>query len=149
MDILSAQLALPGELGSAPTVGVSAPSVTSPADPTAIQRFGDALAAGPAPASSVSPVGTSTAVNGVLPAQDVNRVGGTLGDSILKGLQNVSEDFRKSWASVNATLDGKVDSVSDLLKLQMGMAQVSLQFELIGKGVSRATQNIDQLVKLQ
>jgi type III secretion protein I len=33
--------------------------------------------------------------------------------------------------------------------LQLGITQVSIQYDLVGKIISRSTQNIDQLVKLQ
>ncbi len=149
MDILLAQLVPPTSLANTPSAGLSPSSIAAPADPVAVQRFGDSLAAAPVPAGSIPSVGATPDSGAVLRTQDAPRIPGTLGDNILKGLQNVSEDFRKSWSNVNATLDGKVDTISELLKLQMSMAQMSLQFELVGKGVSRATQNIDQLVKLQ
>jgi type III secretion system YscI/HrpB-like protein len=31
----------------------------------------------------------------------------------------------------------------------MGLMQISVQHELVAKGISRSTQNLDQLVKIQ
>lgn len=76
--------------------------------------------------------------------------GGTLGDRVLSGLQNVSTDLQKTWHSVETALNQPGElGVRDLLKLQFGLATMSVQYELIGKVVSRSTQDIDQLVKLQ
>ena len=74
----------------------------------------------------------------------------TMGDNILKGLQGMASEFKQSMANVSASLDpGTNMSVSDLFKVQMGLMQMSVQYELIGKGISRSTQNLDQLVKIQ
>jgi type III secretion protein I len=76
----------------------------------------------------------------------------TMGDSILNGLQNMSSQFKQQITQIEAGLDsmgsGKA-SISDLLRLQAGMLQVSVQYELIGKVVSKSTQNLDSLLKLQ
>ena len=40
-------------------------------------------------------------------------------------------------------------NVAELLKVQVALMQISVQYELIGKAVSRSTQNLDQLVKVQ
>ena len=74
----------------------------------------------------------------------------SLGDNILKGLQGMASEFKQSMTNVSASLDrGTNMSVSDLFKVQMGLMQMSVQYELIGKGISRSTQNLDQLVKIQ
>lgn len=74
----------------------------------------------------------------------------TLGETVLRGMQNVSTDLQQSWSKVGQVLDGNSSlSVSDLLKVQMGLIQTSVQFEFMGKVVGRSTQNLDQLVKLQ
>ena len=39
--------------------------------------------------------------------------------------------------------------MQDLLKLQLQLVQVSVQYDLVGKAVSRSTQNFDQLVRIQ
>lgn len=74
----------------------------------------------------------------------------TMGDSILSGMQGLSAEFQQSWTTVNAALQsGSEMSTTDMLRMQMGLVQMTIQHEFIGKTVSRATQNLDQLVKLQ
>lgn len=74
----------------------------------------------------------------------------SLGDRILNGLSGLSSDFTQSWKNVNAVLEnGASVSTSDMLKLQMGLTQLSIQYDLVGKAISRSTQNIEQLVKMQ
>lgn len=74
----------------------------------------------------------------------------SMGERILTGMQGVSSDFQAAWKSVAATLDGNPTiGMQDMLKLQMQLVQVSVQYDLVGKAVTRSTQNIDQLVRLQ
>lgn len=74
----------------------------------------------------------------------------SLGDRILGGLSSASSDFQTSLKTVSSLLEGSnVMSTTDLLKLQLNLVQVSIQYDLIGKAISRSTQNIDQMVKIQ
>ena len=70
---------------------------------------------------------------------------------VLNGMQNVSNDFRESWARAAATLgpDGATMDMQQLLRLQLHLAQASVQYDLVGKAISRSTQNFDQLVRVQ
>jgi type III secretion protein I len=43
---------------------------------------------------------------------------------------------------------GAQPAISDMLRLQTELLQVSVQYELVGKAVSRSTQNIDTLVRM-
>ncbi|MCF8161246.1 MAG: type III secretion system inner rod subunit SctI [Polaromonas sp.] len=139
MDITAASLAVKlttSEIGAA-----SAP-VLAP-DPLASAQFAQMMAA---PPPIADPAGTA-ANAGVRAVAPENR---TMGDNILSGLQGLSSDFQQSVKTVSAVLtDGANLSSADLLKVQVGLMQISVQYELIGKAVSRSTQNIDQLVKVQ
>jgi type III secretion protein I len=65
-------------------------------------------------------------------------------------MQGLSSEFQQSWKTVNAVLDGGAAMTTyDMLKLQMGLTQMSIQYDLVGKAISRSTQNLDQLVKMQ
>ncbi len=110
------------------------------ADPSATTRFSEIMNAQPTPLAE--------AIDQAYPTLPVeNR---TLGDSILAGMQNLSTEFQQSWKTVNAALDaGSTMTMSDMLKLQMGLTQMSIQYDLVGKAIARSTQNLDQLVKLQ
>lgn len=74
----------------------------------------------------------------------------TLGESILEGMNHLSHEFDETRRAVRATLDpGAKISFNDALRLQLTLAELSIQNELVGKAISRSTQNIDQLVKMQ
>lgn len=98
-----------------------------------------------APATA-DPMPATPAVSGVATTE-----GRTLGDNILGGLQRLSNDLQQSWANVGDALShmGAQPSVHDMLAVQMHLSTMSVQYELVSKAVSRSTQNIDQLVKLQ
>lgn len=74
----------------------------------------------------------------------------TLGGQILSGLRGVATDFSDKWKDVAHSLDGMggQPAVSDMLRLQTELLQVSVQYELVGKAVSRSTQNVDTLVRM-
>lgn len=116
-----------------------APTTLS-ADPLTTARFAEVMGVAPAVPESPSPA----VVQAALSAPQ------SLGENILSGMQNLSSDFQQSWKTVNAALDSNnMMTTQDMLKLQMGLTQVSIQYELVGKAISRSTQNLDQLVKLQ
>jgi type III secretion protein I len=125
---------------------LAAPASASPAvplapDDLASARFNEVMNANPTPVTQ--------AIGEAFPAA-VTTERKSLGDAILSGMQNLSADFRQSWQTVNAALDGgNLMTMSEMLKLQMGLVQVSLQYDMVGKAISRTTQNIDQLVKMQ
>jgi type III secretion protein I len=77
--------------------------------------------------------------------------GNTPGDSILEGMKGLGSDFRESWSALRTALEGPMDkmTITDMLRLQLQMVQISVQVELVGKAISKATSNIDQLSKLQ
>jgi type III secretion system YscI/HrpB-like protein len=111
---------------------------------SAATRFSDLLSAGATNLDrSVTPVqGTS----GALPIEKP-----TLGDSILHRLGVVGDNYRSSVAeAVQAfSLPAEKLGLSGLLRIQMSMAQVSLNIELISKGIAKAAQHVDSLTKLQ
>ena len=76
---------------------------------------------------------------------------GSVGDRILAGMQGVSAEFQTAWKSVSASLEANAPAMSmqDLLKLQLQLVQVSVQYDMVGKAVSKSTQNFDQLVRMQ
>lgn len=49
---------------------------------------------------------------------------------------------------LNSTASASLN-IQDMLKLQMQLVQTSFQYELVGKAISRSTQNLDQLVRIQ
>lgn len=99
-------------------------------------------------ASVVTSMSQTQAYPPVLPvASDPNA---SIGDRILSGMQGLSSDVQQSWATVKNALDSSSSmTTSDMLKLQMGLTQMSIQYDLVGKAISRSTQNLDQLLKMQ
>jgi len=136
MDVTIIPVALQPSLGVddlAPTPGA--------ADAGAVARFSELMTVpdaadgvdAPAAVEAAAPTGTAT-----------------LGDNILGGLQHLSTELQQTWSSVGSALNGAgALGMQDLLKMQLGLSQMSVQYELVGKAVSRSTQNLDQLVKLQ
>lgn len=74
-----------------------------------------------------------------------------LGDVLLKRLDVIGNNFTKNIQRTHKLLDNLPSElrVQDLLKLQLEMASISLEVELVGKGVQKAVQHVDQLTKLQ
>ncbi len=74
----------------------------------------------------------------------------TLGNQILSGLRTTAADFSQKWQNIAVGLDKTVTqpNIADMLRLQSELMQVSVQYELVGKAVSRTTQNIDAMVKM-
>ena len=116
----------------------------APADPLATAQFAQMMGAQAPATEPPQPVVIDSAAV-LLPAE--NR---TMGDNILTGMESMSSEYRQAMTKVNAALDSSGDmTISDMLRLQMGLMQISVQHELVAKGISRSTQNLDQLVKIQ
>ena len=139
MDITGTSLAV--KLLTTQTGAAAAPVLA--ADPLATAQFAQMMSP-PPPVADPAAAGSDALVRAVAPE---NR---TMGDNILSGMQGLSTDFQKSVKTVSTVLtEGGNMNVTDLLKVQVSMMQISVQYELVGKAVSRATQNLDQLVKVQ
>lgn len=113
-------------------------------DAAAAQRFAELMQA---PATEPTALAAAPAVAG----QTDVAASGSVGDKILNGMQSVSNDFRETWSRVSDTLrhDSREMSMQDILGLQMHLVQAAVQYEMLGKAVSRSTQNFDQLVRVQ
>lgn len=75
----------------------------------------------------------------------------TLGDAILSRLDAVGADYKQNVARAYAALEKspRENTVEELLKMQLDISVVSLEVEVVGKGVQKAVQHIDTLSKLQ
>jgi len=113
-----------------------------PADAGAVSRFNAAMDAPEAATAAAGP----DAVQAASPAAT-----GTIGDKVLGGLQNMSTEFQQTWDSYGRRLKtaGADIRPTDLLMMQMDVSAMSITHEMTGKLVSKATQNIEQLVKMQ
>ena len=117
----------------------AAPSLRDQALGSDVARFAAAMQI---PAESVV-----RAADTVLPASETTK--NTLGDAILTGLQSASDDLGQRFSQAQTMLTGPDLSVADAMRLQLSIMQASMQYELINKGVSKMTQNIDQVLKTQ
>lgn len=129
-----------------------APATQALTAPTASMAAPDSLAAARFGAIMGQPTPVAEAVQAALaPATAAGTTPGSMGERILSGMNNVSSDFQSAWKSVSTVLDAsdKNMNMQDLLKLQLQLVQVSVQYDLVGKAVSRSTQNLDQLLRLQ
>lgn len=116
------------------------PSVAMP-DALATARFNALMQTPLPPSASISNPPAPTASEGAI-----------VGERILQGLQSVSSELQSTWKSVQTGLDSAATtamSMQELLRLQLQLVQVSVQYDFVGKAVSRSTQNLDQLVRVQ
>jgi len=75
----------------------------------------------------------------------------TMGAQILQSLQSTAGEFSQKWQNISTRFDqvNELPTVVDMLRLQTDLLQVAVQYELVGKGVARTTQNVDSIVKMQ
>ncbi len=73
-----------------------------------------------------------------------------LGDEFLDALGEVKMQVSERSHNITETIANlEVISPAQLLQLQLDLAQVTLQQELISKGVTKSTQNIETVIKAQ
>lgn len=143
MDILAASIAT---VASPPIAAATVPTLGNP-DALAAARFAAIMA--PPPEATPMAVGTAVAPT-VTESVPTTGVPTSLGDRILSGMNGVSSDLQGAWKNIAATLNtDRPLNTQDMLKMQMHLSQVSVQYDLVGKAISRSTQNIDQLVRVQ
>ena len=73
----------------------------------------------------------------------------TLGDAILDGLRSSSNEIARNWQTATDVLKKPDPSIADMLRLQMMFAQSTVQYELLGKTISKTAQNIDHVLRTQ
>jgi type III secretion protein I len=119
-------------------------------DARAVARFEEIMQA--APAAVAGPDAMAHAAPAVAVAAPGSAPGGpqSIGERILTGLNGLSGDLQHAWNGVSTALDaGSTMTTAELLKMQMSLTQISIRYELVNKAVTRSTQNVDQLVKIQ
>ncbi len=110
---------------------------TERAMPADIARFNAVLSA-PA-AAQASPQGQGAAV--APPA--------TPGDAILQSLQRRADAIQKDWTMARDLLSQGPISTTHLMRVQYAVLSASVQYDLVGKGISKASQDLDQLLRTQ
>ncbi|WP_444917385.1 type III secretion system inner rod subunit SctI [Microbulbifer sp. JMSA003] len=73
----------------------------------------------------------------------------TLGDKFFQIISDTKEEIGAKTTEIESALS--VDEIApvDLLRLQFEIAEITIQQELISKGISKSTQNVDTLLKAQ
>jgi hypothetical protein len=112
-------------------------SVPAAPDAAAVQQFAALMQPPAAEAASAAAQATATEPQ-------------SFGDRVLSGMHNVSTEFRDSMTRVSDTLraEGPM-GMHKMLSLQLDMSMSTVQLALVNKAISRSTQNLDQLVRVQ
>lgn len=133
------------------TSPVSAPVAPTAPSPLVTERFNAMMSA---PDIGASAAGTPAAGTpaGLVPTPPAAQTDAppTLGNHILSSLRASAGEFSEKWQGIASGLDsmGTQPHMADLLRLQTNLVQASVQYELVGKAVSRSTQNVDALVRM-
>ncbi|MGE0329468.1 MAG: type III secretion system inner rod subunit SctI [Ramlibacter sp.] len=140
MDIAFSSVSLP----LTPALGVDdAVPARAPANEANVERFNAAMESpgGAAATPAVTAAGEA--------AQPYSARHG-IGDNILNGIKSLSGELEQKWGSLHKDIgiSGNMTS-ADMLRMQMQLCSMTMQFDLVSKGVSKTTQNIEQLVKMQ
>ena len=74
----------------------------------------------------------------------------SLGDKILQGFQGIRENIESQAAGIEQRLNSdEVMSTRNIFETQNAMAKLTMTEDLIGKIVSKSTQNLESLLKNQ
>lgn len=72
-----------------------------------------------------------------------------LSEQFLNALGDMKSNMTEKVDSINTMFTGEELTPTQLMEAQHKLAQVTMQQELISKGVSKTIQNIDTLIKAQ
>lgn len=132
---------------SAPMVASIAPGVgpLMPSD-AVTQRFNDIMNAATPVQAATHSLPTGLPISGMTSVTEPSG----LGNKILEGLQSVSSDYSKKWRNIKTDVDemARQPSAAAMLSVQLGVLEASVLYELVGKGITRSTQNIDTMVRM-
>jgi len=123
------------------------PSELTPAAPSStsdVERFRQVLfapseGAQPNPSLAISPAGSEA----------VSAPPKNLGEAIISTLQTASTDMSRNWSTAAQMVAQPNLTMADMLRLQMTVIQSSIQYELLGKAITKSTNNLDQILKTQ
>ncbi len=131
----------------------AAPTITAEPSALATERFAAIMNAsdpvGPPPTFSGPLTGVQSPLQGAF-TPPVDTSPPTLGNQILSSLRSTTTDFSQKWEHISNGLNATAaqPNITDMLRLQGELLQVSVQYEMVSKAVSRSTQNIDTLVRM-
>ena len=129
----------------------TAPSPTPAADPSALvtERF-NAIMNAPDASQATPQASQSAMLQQAFAAQPSDQSQGSLGSQILAGLQASAAQVSQQCLTLAGSIDrvAAKPSVGDLLQVQAQIVQAEVQYDLVSKTVSKATSNIDTLVRM-
>lgn len=130
---------------SVPSLELHPIAPTGAPDGLASARFSTLMQA-PAPEQ----VSSAQSVSAAPQADLIDPPATTLGDRMLQGMERVSGELKARWDTVSDVLkSGNAISTHDMLKVQMELTRITVEYELVGKLTNRSTQTIEQLERLQ
>ncbi len=94
---------------------------------------------------------TGYAVEPVPGAQGAGPSAKVMGEIIMAKLDANGAEYKTNMSQAYQALEKSPQQISlqEMLKLQLDMAVVGLEIEVVGKGVQKAVQHVDTLAKLQ
>ncbi|MFT7108651.1 MAG: type III secretion system YscI/HrpB-like protein [Psychrobacter glaciei] len=72
-----------------------------------------------------------------------------MGNTILEGVQQLKSGYDEKVTAINDTVNIGQLTVQDVMVLQLEIAKLQMQEELMAKTASKTTQNVDTLLKSQ
>ncbi len=132
-------------ISQAVTVADGAGSAVGPAaaGSSDVERFRQVLFAPRDVADSAVPA-VATPVPETVTAPPKN-----LGEAIISTLQSASTEMGRNWNAAAQMVTQPDLNMADMLRLQMTVVQTSIQYDLLGKAISKSTNNLDQILKTQ
>lgn len=75
----------------------------------------------------------------------------TIGEKLFSKLDAMGSEFKSTVMKAHEEMEKAPDQLTlrDILKLQYEFAVITLQIDVVSKGVQKAVQNVDTLVKIQ
>ena len=141
IDVLQTALPL-----SSPATATPAGAAVVPVAGADVERFRNALAGG----DTSSPAAASaSALSAAASAPVAQRPASTAGDAILAGLKDSYQQISQAWAQAADLTAQPVLSTAQMLGVQAKLLQASGHFEMLSKGISKTSQNLDQILKTQ
>ncbi len=77
--------------------------------------------------------------------------GSAMGEMLVSKLDSVGAEFKANMVRAHEEMEKAPDQLSlrDILKLEYEFAVITLQIDVVGKGVQKSVQYMDTLVKMQ
>lgn len=127
------------------------PSPTPATDPSALvtERF-NAIMNAPDANQATPAASQSAMLQQAFAAPISSDTQTSLGSQILAGLQSSATQVSQQWTTLAGSIDqlAAKPSVGDMLQVQAQIVQAEMQYDLVSKTVSKATSNIDTLVRM-